>query len=71
MAEGYCPECDNAVKLGAQPKIGQHVTCMHCGAYLEVMSLSPVELDWATDEEDEVYEYEYDFDQDDEDYDYD
>lgn len=78
MAQGYCPDCDNAVNLGARPAEGQIVSCNRCGAVLQVMSLAPVELDWADeldegDEEEYEYEYEVDYDDDDiedDDYDY-
>jgi lysine biosynthesis protein LysW len=67
MAQGYCPDCDSDIKLGSDPRKGQKVTCPSCGAYLEVVGLSPIELDWAFDDEDE---YEVDYEGQDEDYDY-
>ena len=62
MSTGFCPDCDEAVELGNHPKKGQLVTCEHCGAYLEVSSTSPIELDWAYDDFDDDDEYEYDDD---------
>jgi alpha-aminoadipate carrier protein LysW len=50
MEEGYCPECDSKISLGRDPQEGQKVTCSSCGAYLEVVGLSPIDLDWAFDE---------------------
>jgi lysine biosynthesis protein LysW len=41
--------------------VGQKIKCPDCGSYLEVISLDPLELDWAydetlmDDEEDEFY----------------
>jgi alpha-aminoadipate carrier protein LysW len=64
MARGFCPECDAEVGLGKTPKVGQKVTCSSCGAYLEVIETSPIELDWAYEDEeefefdDEMYEEE-------------
>lgn len=75
MTQGYCPDCDSQVPLGSRPVEGQVVTCGHCGAVLQVTSLSPIELDWVyeldEDEDDEQYEYEYEVEYDDEDDDYD
>lgn len=52
-----CPDCGQKIDLGSQPKLGQEVTCPYCEADLEVISLDPLELDWAyiepaTDEDD-------------------
>lgn len=51
MPKGYCIECDTPIKLGNSPTKGQQVTCVKCGAFLEVVSVSPIELDWAYEEE--------------------
>jgi hypothetical protein len=69
MPTGFCPECDADISVGPAPKKGQRVTCRKCGAYLMVASESPIELDWADDEEDlDFLEYEededFDFDED-------
>jgi lysine biosynthesis protein LysW len=61
MAQGFCPECDTEVGLGKTPKLGQRVTCHNCGAFLEVVETSPIELDWAYDDEEDDFE---DFDED-------
>lgn len=47
MAIATCPDCGQKVDLGLQPKLGKEMICPHCGAELEVVSLDPVELDWA------------------------
>jgi lysine biosynthesis protein LysW len=60
MARGFCPECDATIDLGNNPTEKQKVTCQSCGAFLEVVAISPIELDWAFDDD-------YD-DDDDEDY---
>jgi len=44
--------------------MGQKMTCPHCDAWLEVIELDPVELDWAYEDEDE---WEEDWDDEDED----
>jgi lysine biosynthesis protein LysW len=51
MAKGYCPECDVTINLGKSPRKGQRITCFKCGSQLEVVGLSPIELDWAYDED--------------------
>lgn len=63
---GYCPDCDARITLKS-PQLGQQVICRACGTELEVVDLSPLELDWALDEpyDDDDDEYEY---VDDEDY---
>lgn len=60
MAEAYCPDCDTAIQLGSQPRLHQYVTCLSCSAYLQVVGVSPVELDWAFEDEEEM-EDEYEF----------
>ena len=60
MARGFCPECDAEVGLGKSPRLGQRVICPSCGADLEVVETSPIELDWAFEDEEEYgYEEEY------------
>jgi MFS family permease len=41
----FCPECDHRFKLGARPRIGQRRVCPNCSTRLEIVNLSPVELD--------------------------
>jgi len=65
MAEGFCPDCDSTVDLGSTPKRGQTVTCGTCSAYLQVISVSPVELDWAYDDDEADTEYEFEYDDED------
>ena len=52
MTAGYCPECDSTLPIGRAVE-GLRVTCPQCGAYLEVISVSPLEFDWADDDEDD------------------
>lgn len=66
MTRVSCPECDAVVTVSKGAGIGQKVTCPSCGAFLEIIETSPVELDWATEDEDE-YEDEDDFYEDDDD----
>lgn len=47
MATAFCLDCNHPVSLGSQPVEGQRMTCPNCGTQLEVLSLDPLELDWA------------------------
>jgi lysine biosynthesis protein LysW len=67
MTRGFCPECDAEVNVGKGAKIGQKITCHSCGAFLEVIETSPIELDWAFDNEEEMDDDDY-FDDDDDDW---
>ncbi|GIV77857.1 hypothetical protein FKZ61_001635 [Litorilinea aerophila] len=74
MATARCIECDEEIELGTRVRLGLQVTCENCGAELEVVSVNPLELDWAYEEdeewdEDEDEEYDDDDDFDDDDYD--
>ena len=68
----YCPECDGRITLNPHAALGQKITCPHCDADLEVISLEPLELDWAYDWSwDEEEDYDDDDDEDGEDDDWD
>jgi hypothetical protein len=49
LMDTVCVHCRERISLGPQPRIGQRVACSGCQACLEVISLSPIELDWAYD----------------------
>ena len=51
-----CPDCEHEIHLSSIPEIGQKVTCPDCWAYLEVVSLEPLELAWETDSFQEVWD---------------
>ncbi len=61
---GACPECDADIVFTKAPFLGQKKTCPVCHTELEVIGLSPLELDWAYeyDEYDDDDEYELDDD---------
>lgn len=44
-----CVHCKKTIPLGPRPEIGRRVTCPACQAVLEVISVNPIELDWAYD----------------------
>lgn len=61
-AVASCLDCGEAISLGPQPREGQRLTCANCGAFLEIISLEPPELDWA------FSDFEPDWDPDEEDW---
>jgi Zn-finger nucleic acid-binding protein len=50
MKIATCPECEGEFRTGPILKVGQRLICPNCDAELEVIHLSPLELDWAFDE---------------------
>ena len=50
MKVAMCPECEGEFRTGPILKVGQRLVCPNCDAELEVIHLSPLELDWAFDE---------------------
>ena len=49
-----CPECDAEMEVDEfDVDKGDQLSCPECGSNLEVVGLSPVELDLAPDEDDE------------------
>ncbi|MGD9049790.1 MAG: lysine biosynthesis protein LysW [Anaerolineae bacterium] len=53
MAGVYCPDCDGRITINPSPRVGKRLTCPHCDADLEVISVDPVELDWVYEESDD------------------
>jgi lysine biosynthesis protein LysW len=66
MTHAFCPECDAKITVGRDPSEGQQVSCPQCGAYLMVVGVSPLELDWAFDDEELEYDDDYDYEREDE-----
>ncbi len=58
MATVLCPDCEASIRLDLNTKVGQRLTCPHCGTELEVIDTSPLELDWAYDEPDNLWDSE-------------
>jgi len=56
---GACPECDADIIFNKAPYLGQKKVCPECRDDLEVVGLTPIELDWAYayDDYDESSEY--------------
>ena len=47
-----CPGCDEEFYVPRKLKLGDNLTCRSCDAELEVVSVDPVEVDWALEEDD-------------------
>lgn len=59
MNSAYCPDCDGKIVLNPHARVGQKLTCPHCETELEVISVDPLEFDWAYDwswDDDEEYD---------------
>ena len=54
MRTAPCPDCGLEISLYG-PKEGERIGCPTCGADLEVIGLSPLELDWAYAEPEEAW----------------
>jgi len=49
-----CPECDAEIEVDEfDVDKGDQLSCPECGSNLEVVSLSPVELDLASEDDDD------------------
>lgn len=72
---GICPGCGARIRFQNKVQVGEFVICDECGDELEVISMSPIKLDWAFEDpfdEDFDGDYDDDFDDDwDDDDDYD
>jgi lysine biosynthesis protein LysW len=45
-----CRSCGREIALRREPQLGSRVVCPGCGTKLEVIGLTPLELDWAFDD---------------------
>ena len=50
MAE--CPACESIITVSNRLAVGARIECPECREQLEVISLSPPELDYACDDQD-------------------
>ena len=63
-----CPECDAEVEVDElSVEKGEIIECFECGARLEVIRTSPLELELAPDDEDELEDEDEEEDDDEED----
>lgn len=48
----YCPECDHEIDIdSADAEIGDELSCSECGTLLRVANDSPLELEFADDDD--------------------
>jgi len=45
-----CVNCGEQIFLSGKVELGQVVKCVECGTPMEILSLNPVEVDWAYNE---------------------
>ena len=50
---GACPECGASVDVDFDVVEGEIIACEECGADLEVISVNPLELELAPEEEED------------------
>jgi alpha-aminoadipate carrier protein LysW len=53
MKKSVCPECAAEIELAEDVMEGEIVDCPECGVELEVVSLDPLSLDLAPEEEED------------------
>lgn len=44
-----CRSCGTRIRFRKAPRLGQQLACLKCGTRLEVIGVSPLEVDWAFD----------------------
>ncbi len=45
-----CPDCHEKFTFQGPPKVGEKVMCPNCWAYLEIVGVNPLKLQWDTAE---------------------
>ncbi len=45
----YCRACHSRIRFNERPELYDLVTCPECDEVLEVISVSPIRLDWPSD----------------------
>ncbi|MFN2221750.1 MAG: hypothetical protein ACK2UH_04315 [Candidatus Promineifilaceae bacterium] len=45
----FCRSCHSRIRFRERPELYDLVTCPECDEVLEVISLSPIRLDWPSD----------------------
>ena len=56
MSAAICPECETEIKSNDPVKVGERIFCPECDIELEVISVKPLILDYAFDDEYEEWE---------------
>ena len=52
MSVTICPECEAKINFDKPVEVGERVFCPECDIELEVISVKPLTLDYAPDDED-------------------
>ena len=53
MKTASCPECEAEITFGEIPVLSEILQCPECGSELEVVSLDPLELELAPEEDED------------------
>ena len=53
MTNPTCPSCEAEIQIPANAMENELLACPDCGSELEIISLSPVELDFAPEVEED------------------
>jgi len=69
MASTPCSVCDEEIEIAGRLRLGQKITCGHCGAQLEVVATAPLEVDIAQEDDDNWEDDDLDEEEDDSDLD--
>ncbi|MBS1789746.1 MAG: lysine biosynthesis protein LysW [Acidobacteria bacterium] len=56
MPLSACPECEAEIHVDEDVDKGEIIHCEECDATLEVVGLDPIELDLASEDEEDDYE---------------
>lgn len=56
----FCRACHSRIRFFERPELYDIVTCPECDEVFEVISLSPIRLDWPSDLDDEWSDADYD-----------
>jgi transcription initiation factor IIE alpha subunit len=56
MITGFCLDCEVGIGLDPDTRFGRRFNCPHCGIELTVIDTSPLELDWACDEPESLWD---------------
>ena len=62
MSHVYCLDCDRRIVLHAHVLEGDQIVCSSCDAEFQVVSVSPVEIEWLYDDYEDDEEYDDDDD---------
>lgn len=49
----YCRACHSRIRFNERPELYDIVVCSECDEEFEVIRLSPIQLDWASDFDDD------------------